>query len=108
MAKWAGTIGFRTEFETSPGVWVNKITERKYYGDVVKNHRRLESTDTKVNPDINVSNQLNVVADPYAKENFWAIVYAEFMGVKWMVTSIEVNYPRLSLTLGGLYNGEQN
>lgn len=104
MAKYYGKIGYNESVETTPGVWEEKITERSYYGDVVRNARRLQSTD-KVNDDINVNNEINIVADPYAMNNFHSMRYVEFMGAKWKVSNIEVQYPRLILTLGGLYNG---
>ena len=30
--------------------------------------------------------------------------YVEFMGAKWKISSVEVQYPRLILTVGGVYN----
>ena len=103
MAKWFGKIGYATTAETAPGVWEESITVREYYGDIIRNSRRLQSGD-KVNDDLNISNQLSIVSDPYGNENFHAMRYAEFMGAKWKVTDVEVQYPRLLLTLGGVYN----
>ena len=51
-----------------------------------------------------MTNEISLVADPYARENFHMIRYACFMGTRWEVTSVEVQYPRLVLTLGGVYN----
>ena len=104
--KWYGEIGFATSVEKTPGVWVEEIATRKCYGDLIRNSRRLQSAADKVNDDINISNSISVVADPYLRKNFHTIRYAEFMGSKWKVTDIEVGYPRLTLTLGGLYHGE--
>lgn len=105
MAKWYGVIGYAETVETKPGIWEEQITERNYYGDLFRNSRRLQSTD-KVNDDINISNQLSIVADPYAINNFYSMRYAEFSGAKWKITDIEVQYPRLTLTLGGVWNGQ--
>ena len=105
MAKWYGVIGYAETVETKPGIWEEKITERNYYGDLFRNSRRLQSTD-KVNDDINVSNQLSIVADPYAINNFYSMRYAEFSSAKWKITDVEVQYPRLILTLGGVWNGQ--
>lgn len=101
--KWYGSIGFAELKETTPGVWTPKITERNYRGDLVRNTRRLQSTD-KVNDDININNQISIVADPYANMNFHTIQYVMFMGTKWKVSDVEVQYPRLILSLGGVYN----
>ena len=106
MAKWYGVIGFAETVETEPGLWVEQINERSYAGDLLSNNRRLQSSDS-VNDNINVSNQISIVTDPYADQNFYAIRYVEFRGTKWKVTNAEVQFPRLTLSLGGVYNGEQ-
>lgn len=104
MAKWYGKIGYAKTVETDPGVWDDLIEEREYYGDLTRNARRLQSAD-KVNDDVVVVNQLSIVSDPYAMNNFYSMRYAEFMGAKWKIDNVEVQYPRLLLTLGGVYNG---
>lgn len=104
MARYCGMIGFATSVETAPGVWEKQIVERKYYGDKYRNTRRLQSTN-QLNDDIVVNNEISIVADPYAYENFHSILYAEFMGVKWKASNVDVQRPRLVLTLGGVYNG---
>ena len=104
MAKWFGKIGFANTIETSPGIWEEQITTHEYFGDVYRNTRRLQTTD-QVNDDINISNEISILADPFANENFHSMRYAEFMGTPWKITNVEVQQPRLILTLGGLYNG---
>ena len=103
MARYCGKVGYANTVETSPGVWKEEITECKCYGDLIRNTRRLQSVD-KVNDDININNELSIVADPYAMSNFHSIRYAELMGTKWKVSNVEVQYPRLILILGGVYN----
>lgn len=104
MAKYYGAVGFVDTRETSPGVWTPVKTERNYYGDVLRNIRRFESAD-KVDGDVNISNEISIVADPYAIQNFHAIRYLEYLGTKWIVTTVSVEYPRLRLSIGGVYNG---
>ena len=106
MAKWFGAIGFAEMVETVPGVWEEEITEHNYYGDVSRNTRRLQTSD-QLNDDINVANEISIMADPFANQNFHKMRYVEFMGAKWKVSNIEVRYPRLVLTVGGVYNGPQ-
>ena len=103
MAKWFGNIGFATSIETKPGVHVDKIIDREYYGDVSRNTRRLQSVD-QVNDEIVVNNEISIVSDPYANENFHNMRYIEFMGSKWKISNVEVRFPRLILTIGGVYN----
>ena len=107
MAKWYGEIGFAETVETKPGVWVEQITKRNYYGDVTRDSRRLQTAD-KLNDNINISNQISIISDPYANEHFHSIRYAFYMGTRWKITDIEVQYPRLNLTLGGVWNGESS
>lgn len=102
--KWYGLIGYAESVESKPGVWTDKIVERKHYGDLIRNTRRLQTTD-KVNDDISINNQISIVADPYAYQNFHHMKYAEFMGTKWKITNVDVQYPRLVLDLGGEYHG---
>lgn len=105
MAKFYGKIGYANTVETKPGVYEEQIVEHSYYGDLIRNTRRLQSAD-QVNDDINISNEISIVADPYATNNFHTMRYAVFMGTKWKISNVEVSYPRLILTLGGVYNGQ--
>ena len=105
MAKFYGKIGYAETLKTAPGVYEDVITEREYFGDLIRNTRRLQSSD-KVNDDINISNEISIVSDPFAIQNFHSMRYVEFMGAKWKITNVEVQYPRLILTIGGLYNGK--
>lgn len=106
MAKWYGNIGYAETVETDPGLWEEKITERPYFGEIYRNTRKLQSSSS-VNDDVNIANELSVVADPFANQNFHAMRYAEYMGNKWKITDVSVQFPRLILTLGGVYNGDQ-
>lgn len=106
MAKFYGTIGFGETKETAPGVWVEEIVEKNYYGDLIRNSRRLQSGEY-LNDNITVSNEISILADPYASTNFHSMRYVSFMGAKWKISNVIVQYPRLILTLGGLYTDGQ-
>lgn len=106
MAKFYGVIGYAVTKETAPGVWTEEIAEQSYYGDLTRNMRRLQDSGD-LNDDINVANEISIVADPYANANFHSMRYVAFMGAKWKISNVEVQYPRLILTLGGVYNGKQ-
>lgn len=107
MAKYYGTVGFAKTVENPPGVWKEQIVARPYIGDANRINRRLQTAD-KVNDDITINNEISILADPYACRNFHAIRYVTWMGAKWKVTGVEVQYPRLILSIGGVYNGEQD
>lgn len=105
MAKFYGKIGFVIPVEDPPesGVIVNKQIERSYYGDIIRNYRRWEHSQ-QVNDDINVNNEISIVADPYVNMNTPYIRYVIWNDVKWKVTGIDVLYPRMVLSIGGVYN----
>ena len=104
MAKFYGVIGYAVTKMTERGIYEEQIVETEYVGDVIRNTRRLRD-GSKINDDINISNQISIIADPYAANNFHTMRYVVFMGAKWKISEVEVQYPRLILTLGGLYNG---
>lgn len=106
MAKFYGEIGYGESVETPPdsGVFKDVITERKYFGDVLRNTRKLD-TGEKLNDDISVSNSISIVADPYAHEHFFMIKYVKWAGTLWTVSDVEVQIPRLILRIGKVYNG---
>lgn len=106
MAKFFGEVGYgqTEENPAGSGVWVDVITEKSYFGDVVRNSRTALSGD-KINDDLSVSNSISVLADPYAYENIFAIRYVRWMGALWKVSEAEIQSPRLVLRLGGIYNG---
>lgn len=103
MAKFYGKIGYAETVETEPGIWEEQVTDRLYFGDLLSNFRNLQNSG-EVNDNVNIANKISIVSDPYANEHFHSMRYAEFMGTKWKITNVEVLYPRLVLTLGGVYN----
>ena len=107
MSKYYGNIGFAKTIETAPGVWEETIIEKKYKGDVLRNTRRYEPAD-KINDNININNQISILADSYAYENFFSMRYIEWFNSKWKITNIEVQRPRLLLTIGGVYNANSS
>ncbi len=107
MAKFYGIIGFSENKETRPGIWEEEVTERKYYGDILQFSRKWESGE-HLNDNLNINNKISIVADPFACQNFQTMRFIEWMDTKWKITNIEIQYPRLILTIGGIYNERQN
>ena len=103
--RYCNVIGYVIETETADSVWKQQIVERTYMGDVIRNNTRRDSGDT-INDTINISNQISIVADPFALSNFQNIKYVTWLNQKWRVKSVEVRQPRLILEIGGAYNGE--
>lgn len=105
MAKWFGKVGYSETVETSPGVWTNNDTVREYYGDILRNTTRWSEHSNSTNDNLTINSQISIVADPFAFNKFHTMKWIEFMEVKWKITSVEPQPPRLLLTLGGEWNG---
>lgn len=108
MSRWYGNIGFAESVEstTIPGYYDEEITVKSYRGELFRNTRMLQNSSNSTNDEINIANQISIIADPYAHDHFYSIRYVEFSNAKWKVTNVDASqYPRLTLTLGGLYNG---
>jgi len=104
--KFYGPIGYGIPKETSPGVWTDEIVERNYSGDVLKNYKT-SSPGESTNDNINVNNSLSIISDPFAMQHFHTIKYVRWLGAVWKVSQVDATqYPRLILTIGGVYNGE--
>lgn len=104
MAKFHGKIGYSQSVETAPGVWTDVITEREYYGDVIKESRQWTNSGS-LNDNLVVTNRISIVADDFANTNFYSMKYILWYDVYWTVNNVEVQRPRLILSLGGVYNG---
>ena len=105
MSKWYGMIGFSETEETEPGVWESVITEKPYCGDIISNRWKRQPSSSGPNDNINIANSISIVADPYAVNHCASMAYIEFMGAKWKISDIEVQHPRLILSIGGIWNG---
>lgn len=106
--KFCGVIGYCETVEgtgDAEGNWEDVATEYTYYGDVLRNNRRYDANSESVNDNLNINNQISIVADAYAYAHIYAMKYIEWMGKRWKVDSVEIQRPRLILSIGGLYNG---
>lgn len=103
MGRFAGQVGYVVTEETSPGVWTEVVTEKTYFGDLISNTRRYEGQE--VNKNLALNNQVSILADPYAYAYYPYCKYVVLNGVKWTITNVTIDRPRLILSLGGLYNG---
>lgn len=109
MAKFYGKVGYACQEEIRPGVWAPaNITEKLYYGDTRSNSFRHSDNQDKVSDDFVINEEISILADPFAIKNFSNIRYVNYMNVNWKVTSIKLAYPRIKLTLGGVYNGPES
>lgn len=102
MAKYYGNIGFAVQEESEPGIWEDVITSRPYKGDVLRNGRRWETTDN-INDDFVITNQFSIIADTFLYSHIPSMRYLEYMGVKFKITSVELDRPRVTISVGGVY-----
>lgn len=107
MARYYGRIGFlkdEPESEDKPSVYIPIMEERFYTGKLMKNYARQQTADKHVD-DVDLGNDISIVADEYAMNNFSSMKYVEFMGTLWEVKSVAVEHPRLRISFGGVYHG---
>ncbi len=102
--KFYGSVGFVEKVEKRPGVYSTVPIEHQYAGDVLRRSIRYEAGQS-VNDTITPSQQISILADPYARNHVGSMKYVKWMGTAWKISEITVEYPRLILTLGGAYNG---
>lgn len=105
MAKFYGPVGYIVTEETKPGVWTERKVERNYSGDFIRHSSRWTASQDSTNDDMTINGQISIVADPFANNYFHSMKYVEFMGTKWKITGVDPQFPRLILTIGGVYNG---
>lgn len=105
MSKFYGPIGYAIPIETRPGFWEDNIEERMYFGDELRNSSRWAPSSDSTNDDLTIDAQLSIVADPFAMNHFHSMKYVGWMGTLWKITKVEPRYPRLILSVGGVYNG---
>lgn len=107
MPKYYGRVGYAITYEDpdEPGIWVDKIKEVDVYGDTMRKSTGWQNSG-QINDDLSLNCQVSILMGTIAPEHYPRIKYATVGGTKWKVTSIEPQYPRLLLTLGGEWNGE--
>lgn len=104
MARFYGNIGFAVQEETEPGVFTENYVEKPYKGNVLRNSRRFDAGES-TNDDLNINNTISVVGDSYLYSHIPFIRYVRWLGNAFKVTSVEIERPRLTLTLGGVFDG---
>lgn len=104
MARFRGAIGFAQLVEQEPGLYVEKIVERNYSGDLLQMSRSFQATE-QIHDDVVLSAEISIVCDEFALKNFGLVRYVVLGGVKWKISKVNPKFPRLILTVGGVYNG---
>ena len=105
MAKTRAQVGYCIPTQSEPGVWDDKVVSVEYAADITRLNTRWSTNTDSTNDNITCNSQISFIADAYAYQYFCYIKYVGYLGVKWKVTNVEVQHPRIILTLGGVYNG---
>ena len=102
--KFVGKIGFVQTVDDGHGVWRQDVIERTYKGDLVRNYKNYQNSES-VNDNLTLSNNLSIIADKFVTEQLSMMKYVKLRGSYWSITSADIQPPRIILTLGGVYNG---
>ena len=102
--KYYGEIGFSETVQTDIDIWETVIREYTYAGDINRVSTGWKTGD-HLNDDLTISMEISFIGDVHALENYNNIRYAVWRGTKYRVTNISEEHPRITLTLGGEYNG---
>ena len=109
--RYCSKVGFRFTEEQKDsqgrpnGVFKERIEERTYKADVMTYGYRNQQGEG-INDDYKITNKLSMIAcDAFTISHLNSIIYCEFLGIKWKVTSVDIQRPRLIVSLGGEYNG---
>ena len=102
MSRFSGKLGFVITRETEEGVWLEDVVEIPVKGTIRSLWVR-NNNNASVNTDLRLTNEISVLMDTKIKTHLETLKYVVWKGSKWEVQSIGVNYPRLTINLGGLY-----
>ena len=109
MAKFCGKIGISQTVETRVGIYEEQVREHPVYGDLLKSPVIKNVETSNLNDDIRINNEISILADSYIVENASAIKFIRLSSspdsTKWKVASVTLDYPRMTLIVGGVYNG---
>lgn len=102
--RYSGKFGFAVPTETVPGVWKDVVTERDYIGDVVQRTETFSVADSVI-PQYRTTTSISVLCDGVLKESYKGLRYVEYMGENWVAASVVMQWPRIIVYIGEVYNG---
>lgn len=107
MNRFSGKVGYMIQKEdpNQLGCWYTEIVAKQHSGNILSNQQR-NSDAGKVNDDVVITNKFSIIANPFASKNYHNAKYVEYRGTKWEVSTVEYAYPRIILSVGGVYNGQ--
>ena len=88
--------------ETEEGVWLEDKIEIPVKGTIRSLYVRNDN-NVSVNSNLRLTNEVSILLNTKIQTYLETLKYVIWKGSKWEVQSIGVNYPRLTINLGGLY-----
>lgn len=102
MSRFSGKLGFVMPRETEEGVWLEDKIEIPIKGTIRSLYVRNDN-NSSVNANLRLTNEVSILLNSKIQTYLETLKYVVWKGSKWEVQSIGVNYPRLTINLGGLY-----
>lgn len=102
MSRFSGKLGFVMTHETEEGVWLENVVELQVKGTIRSLYVRNDNS-ASANTNLRLTNEISILMDTKIKTYLETLKYVVWKGSKWEVQSIGVNYPRMTINLGGLY-----
>lgn len=105
MTRFYGKIGFSVTKETRPGIFKETYIEKMYKGFVTRNTRRWDQSEY-LNDNININNDISIIADGFAISHFGVMRYVKWMNQTFEITSatLDTDVHRITLSIGGVFN----
>lgn len=104
MTRYSGLVGYGQQVEVEPGVWDTEDKEVMMKGDLLRQNANIQ--DSGINDKVSLNHRVSLIGDAYAFDNYYNMKWVTVNGFKWAVSAIELQRPRLIVTLGGIWNGE--
>jgi hypothetical protein len=102
VSRFSGKLGFVITRETEEGVWLEDKIEIPVKGTIRSLYVRNDN-NSSVNSNLRLTNEISILLNSKIQTYLETLKYVIWKGSKWEVQSIGVNYPRLTINLGGLY-----
>lgn len=102
MSRFSGKLGFVMTRETEEGVWLENTVEIPVKG-TIRNLYVRNDNNSSANTNLRLTNEVSILLDSKIQTYLDTLKYVVWKGSKWEVQSIGVNYPRITINLGGLY-----
>lgn len=104
--KFHGFLGFVkfVESGTSPGKFDVVEEEIPVKGDLLRNALKYEPVEGNEKLNMAISNRFSFIAPNRVFENFEFLKFITWNNVRWNISNIEVNSPRLIVSISGVYN----